>query len=62
MKRKARAESVGNIPFKFYNGELYHLVVTYDRERTDHVGRLEAQEVIGLRAFTSARSASCLEG
>jgi hypothetical protein len=28
-------DSVGNILFRFYNGELYRLVVTYDRERTE---------------------------
>ena len=30
-----RSDSVGNILFRFYNGELYRLVVTYDRERTE---------------------------
>ena len=34
-KSSQRVESVGNILFRFYNGELYHIVVTYDRERTE---------------------------
>jgi hypothetical protein len=50
-----RAESVGNILFKFYNGELYHLVVTYDRERTEGMTVEDIVEAVSAKYGTAAR-------
>ena len=50
-----RAESVGNILFKFYNGELYHIVVTYDRERTEGMTAEDIVEAVSSKYGTAAR-------
>jgi hypothetical protein len=50
-----RAESVANILFKFYNGELYHLVVTYDRERTEGLTAEDIVEAVSAQYGTAAR-------
>jgi hypothetical protein len=50
-----RAESVGNILFKFYNGELYHLVVTYDRERTEGLTAEDIVEAVSAKYGTADR-------
>jgi hypothetical protein len=44
LDSKRAADSVRNILFSFYNGELFRLLVTYDRERTEG---LDAEDVIG---------------
>lgn len=43
LDSKQAADSVRNILFSFYNGELFGLLVTYDRERTEG---LTAEDVI----------------
>ncbi len=44
LDSKRTADSVRNILFSFYNGELFRLLVTYDRERTEG---LNVEDVIG---------------
>jgi hypothetical protein len=50
-----RVESVGNILFRFYNGELYHLVVTYDRERTEGMTAEDLIEAVSAKYGTATR-------
>jgi hypothetical protein len=51
-----RADSVGNILFRFYNGELYRLVVTYDRERTEGMTAEDLVEAISAKYGNASRS------
>jgi hypothetical protein len=44
-----RSDSVGNILFRFYNGELYRLVVTYDRERTEGMTAEDIVEAVSAK-------------
>ncbi len=50
-----RSDSVGNILFRFYNGELYRLVVTYDRERTEGMTAEDLVEAASAKYGTAAR-------
>ena len=50
-----RSESVGNILFRFYNGELYRLVVTYDRDRTEGMTAEDLVEAVSAKYGTAAR-------
>jgi hypothetical protein len=50
-----RSESVGNIHFRFYNGELYRLVVTYDRERTEGMTAEDFVEAVSSKYGTANR-------
>jgi hypothetical protein len=50
-----RAESVGTILFRFYNGELYHLVVTYDRDRTEGMTAEDFVEAVSAKYGTANR-------
>jgi hypothetical protein len=50
-----RAESVGNILFKFYNGKLYHFVVTYDQERTEGMTAEDIVEAVSSTYGTATR-------
>ncbi len=50
-----RADSVGNILFRFYNGELYRLVVTYDRERTEGMTAEDIVEAVSAKYGTANR-------
>jgi hypothetical protein len=50
-----RADSVGNILFRFYNGELYNLVVTYDRERTEGLTAEDIVEAVSSKYGTANR-------
>jgi hypothetical protein len=50
-----RAESVGNILFRFYNGELYHIVVTYDRERTEGMTAEDLVEAVSAKYGTATK-------
>jgi hypothetical protein len=50
-----RSDSVGNILFSFYNGELYHLVVTYDRERTEGMTAEDIVEAVSAKYGTANR-------
>jgi hypothetical protein len=50
-----RSDSVGNILFRFYNGELYHLVVTYDRERTEGMTAEDIVEAVSAKYGTANR-------
>jgi hypothetical protein len=51
-----RSESVGNILFRFYNGELYRMVVTYDRERTEGMTAEDIVEAVSAKYGTANRS------
>jgi hypothetical protein len=53
-----RAESVGNILFSFYNGELYRLVVTYNRERIEGMTAEDLVDAISAKYGTADRSAA----
>jgi hypothetical protein len=44
-----RADSVRNILFRFYNGELYCLVVTYDQERTEGMTTEDLVEAVSAK-------------
>ncbi len=55
MDSSQRAESVGNILFRFYNGELYRLVVTYDRERTEGMTAEDLVEALSAKYGTANR-------
>jgi hypothetical protein len=50
-----RSDSVGNILFRFYNGELYRLVVTYDRERTEGMTAEDIVEAVSAKYGTANR-------
>jgi hypothetical protein len=50
-----RAESVGNILFRFYNGELYRMVVTYDRDRTEGMTAEDIVEAVSAKYGTATR-------
>jgi hypothetical protein len=50
-----RSESVGNIHFRFYNGELYRLVVSYDPERTEGMTAEDFVEAVSSRYGTANR-------
>jgi hypothetical protein len=50
-----RSDSVGNILFRFYNGELYCLVVTYDRERTEGMTAEDIVEAVSAKYGTANR-------
>ncbi len=53
-----RTDSVGNIHFRFYNGELYRLVVTYDRERTEGMTAEDLVEAVSAKYGTATRPAT----
>ena len=55
MDSSQRADSVGNILFRFYNGELYRLVVTYDRERTEGMTAEDLVEALSAKYGTANR-------
>jgi hypothetical protein len=48
MDSSQRSDSVGNILFRFYNGELYRLVVTYDPERTEGMTAEDLVEALSV--------------
>jgi hypothetical protein len=50
-----RSDSVGNILFRYYNGELYRLVVTYDRERTEGMTAEDIVEAVSAKYGTANR-------
>ena len=50
-----RSESIGNILFRFYNGELYRLVVTYDRDRTEGMTAEDLVEAVSAKYGTATR-------
>jgi hypothetical protein len=50
-----RSDSVGNILFRFYNGELYRLVVTYDQERTEGMTAEDFVEAVSSKYGTANR-------
>jgi hypothetical protein len=50
-----RSDSVGNILFRFYNGELYRLVVTYDQERTEGMTAEDFVEAVSAKYGTANR-------
>jgi hypothetical protein len=50
-----RSESVGSILFRFYNGELYRLVVTYDRERIEGMTAEDIVEAVSAKYGTANR-------
>jgi hypothetical protein len=50
-----RSDSVGNIHFRFYNGELYRLLVTYDRERTEGMTAEDFVEAVSAKYGTANR-------
>jgi hypothetical protein len=50
-----RADSVGNILFRFYNGELYRLIVTYDRGRTEGMTAEDLIEAISTIYGSASR-------
>ena len=53
-----RTDSVGNIHFGFYNGELYRLVITYDRERTEGLTPEDIVEAVSTKYGTATRPAA----
>ena len=53
-----RSDSVGNILFRFYNGELYRMVVTYDRERTEGMTAEDFVEAVSAKYGTANRPAA----
>jgi hypothetical protein len=53
-----RSDPVGNILFRFYNGELYCLVVTYDRERTEGMTAEDIVEAVSAKYGTANRPAA----
>ena len=50
-----RSDSVRNILFRFYNGELYRLVVTYDPERTEGMTAEDLVEAVSAKYGTANR-------
>jgi hypothetical protein len=50
-----RGDSVGNIHFRFYNGKLYRLVVTYDREQTEGITAEDFVEAVSAKYGTVNR-------
>lgn len=50
---KRVADSVRNIMFSFYNGELFRLLVTYDRERTEGLTVEDVIEAISVKYGTA---------
>jgi hypothetical protein len=55
MDSSQRSDSVGNILFRFYNGELYRLVVTYDPERTEGMTAEDLVEALSAKYGTANR-------
>lgn len=49
LDSKRTADSVRNIMFSFYNGELFRLLVTYDRERTEGLSAEDVIEAISAK-------------
>lgn len=51
----ARAESVSQILFSFYNGELYKILVTYDQDATEGLTDDDMVQAISARCGTATR-------
>ena len=50
-----QADSVWQVLFTFYNGELYRILVTYDRHRTEGLSREDMVEAISAEYGTATR-------
>lgn len=53
-----QAEAVKEVVFSFYNGELYRLVITYDRYKTDGLTAEDFIEAISATYGTATRAAA----
>jgi hypothetical protein len=55
LSSSPRADSVRNILFSFYNGELFRIVVTYDPDRTEGMTDEDLIEAISAKYGTATR-------
>ncbi len=53
-----QADSVRSILFSFYNGELYRIVISYDRYKTEGLTTKDMVEAISARYGTATRPAA----
>ncbi|MEP7274419.1 MAG: hypothetical protein ABI882_23205, partial [Acidobacteriota bacterium] len=52
---KQPADSVRNVLFRFYNGELFRMVVSYDRERTEGLTVADLIEALSVKYGDATR-------